>query len=396
MAFTALHVHTEYSLLDGAAKIGDLVARAEELGMDSLAITDHGNLFGVIEFYLACKERGINPVIGCEVYVSPGSRFDREPKERSEDVSDSKYFHLILLAENQTGYENLMKLVSRGYTEGFYYKPRVDMELLEKYHEGLICLSACLAGEVARYLGSDHYEDAKAAALRYLKIFGEGNYFLELQDHGIPLQKQVNAGLLRLSKETGIPLVATNDSHYVREEDWQFHDILLCVQTGKKLNDQDRLRYEKGQFCLKSEAEMRALFPYAPDAVERTHEIAERCHVEFEFGKLKLPKYHPLPEGMTAYEYLEENDLLMSIRDEIENPNKDEAISQLEILARRGYFPLPEYDFQQTYDSDGNPIWDCNCIIEGVERTASAKSSSKKDAKKQAAFEMLQYVLEAL
>ncbi|MBO4389234.1 MAG: DNA polymerase III subunit alpha [Lachnospiraceae bacterium] len=306
MAFTALHVHTEYSLLDGAAKIGDLVARAEELGMDSLAITDHGNLFGVIEFYLACKERGINPVIGCEVYVSPGSRFDREPKERSEDVSDSKYFHLILLAENQTGYENLMKLVSRGYTEGFYYKPRVDMELLEKYHEGLICLSACLAGEVARYLGSDHYEDAKAAALRYLKIFGEGNYFLELQDHGIPLQKQVNAGLLRLSKETGIPLVATNDSHYVREEDWQFHDILLCVQTGKKLNDQDRLRYEKGQFCLKSEAEMRALFPYAPDAVERTHEIAERCHVEFEFGKLKLPKYHPLPEGMTAYEYLEE------------------------------------------------------------------------------------------
>ena len=298
MEFTHLHVHTEYSLLDGSNKINEYVARVKELGMDSAAITDHGVMFGCIDFYRAAKAAGIKPILGCEVYVAPGSRFDKEIG-REED----RYYHLVLLAENQEGYQNLMKIVSAGFVDGFYYKPRVDLEILEKYHEGIIALSACLAGEVARSITKGFYEESKKAALRYEEIFGKGNFFLELQDHGIPEQHRVNQQLVRMSRETGIELVATNDIHYTYSTDAEAHDILLCVQTGKRLQDEDRMRYEGGQYYVKSVEEMAALFPYAPQALENTHKIAERCNVEIEFGVTKLPKFD-VPEGYTAWEYL--------------------------------------------------------------------------------------------
>ena len=298
MAFTHLHVHTEYSLLDGSSKIGELAARAKELGMDSMAITDHGVMYGVIDFYRAARAAGIKPIIGCEVYVSPGSRFDRETVH-----GEDRYYHLVLLAENNTGYQNLMKIVSKGFVDGFYYKPRIDEEVMREYHEGIIALSACLAGEVPRYLEKGLYEEAKEAARRHLEIFGEGNYFLELQDHGIPLQRQVNQGIMRLSKELNIPLVATNDCHYINAEDWEAHDILLCIQTGKKVSDENRMRYEGGQYYVKSEEEMRQLFPYAPEAIENTHKIAERCNVEIEFGVTKLPRFD-VPDGYDSWGYL--------------------------------------------------------------------------------------------
>ena len=298
MEFTHLHVHTEYSLLDGSNKIKEYVARVKELGMDSAAITDHGVMYGVIDFYRAAREAGINPILGCEVYVAPGSRFDREVGS-----GDDRYYHLVLLAENNQGYSNLMKIVSKAFVEGFYYKPRVDLELLEKYHEGIIALSACLAGEVARYLARGMYEDAKIAALRYQDIFGKGNFFLELQDHGIPEQQTVNQQLLRMHRETGIDLVATNDVHYTMAEDAEPHDVLLCLQTQKKLSDENRMRYEGGQYYVKSPEEMARLFPYALEALENTHRIAERCHVEIEFGVTKLPKYD-VPDGLTSWEYL--------------------------------------------------------------------------------------------
>ena len=298
MEFTHLHVHTEYSLLDGSNKINEYVARVKELGMDSAAITDHGVMFGCIDFYRAAKAAGIKPILGCEVYVAPGSRFDKEIG-REED----RYYHLVLLAENQEGYQNLMKIVSTGFVDGFYYKPRVDLEILEKYHEGIIALSACLAGEVARDITKGFYEESKKAALRYEEIFGKGNFFLELQDHGIPEQHRVNQQLVRMSRETGIELVATNDIHYTYSTDAEAHDILLCVQTGKRLQDEDRMRYEGGQYYVKSVEEMAALFPYAPEALENTHKIAKRCNVEIEFGVTKLPKFD-VPEGYTAWEYL--------------------------------------------------------------------------------------------
>ena len=301
MAFTHLHVHTEYSLLDGSGKIKEIVARAAELGMDSLAITDHGAMYGVIDFYKAARAAGIHPVLGCEVYVAPGSRFDREAGRGAED---DRYYHLVLLAENDLGFANLGKLVSRGYTEGFYYRPRIDKEILREYHEGIIALSACLAGEVQRLIVRGQYEDAKRTALEYQEIFGEGNYFLELQDHGIPAQRLVNQSLLQMSRETGIPLVATNDVHYVRAEDAEAHDILLCIQTAKTVQDEDRLRYEGGQYYLKSEEEMRSLFPYAAEALENTHRIAQRCQVEIEFGVTKLPEYDIPPEYPDAFAYL--------------------------------------------------------------------------------------------
>jgi len=300
MNFTHLHVHTEYSLLDGSNKIKEYVDRVRELGMDSAAITDHGVMYGVIDFYRAARAAGINPILGCEVYVAPGSRFDREAGS-----GDDRYYHLVLLAENNQGYSNLMKIVSKGFVEGFYYKPRVDLSLLEKYHEGIIALSACLAGEVARFLTRGMYEDAKKAALRYQDIFGKGNFFLELQDHGIPEQQNVNQQLLKMHRETGIELVATNDVHYTLAEDAQPHDVLLCLQTGKKLADEDRMRYEGGQYYVKSPEEMERLFPYAPEALENTHKIAQRCHVEIEFGVTKLPKFD-VPEGYTSWEYLNE------------------------------------------------------------------------------------------
>lgn len=298
MGFTHLHVHTEYSLLDGASKIKELVHYTKELGMDSIAITDHGVMYGVIDFYRACKSEGIKPIIGCEVYVSPGSRFDREVSK-----GENRYYHLVLLAENDLGYHNLMKIVSRGFTEGYYYKPRIDRELLEEFHEGIIALSACLAGEVATYLRMGLYDEAKKAALDHREIFGEDNYFLELQDHGLSEQTLVNQGLMRLHDETGIPLVATNDLHYVKKEDAAAHDVLLCIQTGKKVSDEDRMRYEGGQFYLKSPEEMEELFPYAKEAIDNTGIIANRCNVEIIFGEQKLPKFE-VPDGFTSESYL--------------------------------------------------------------------------------------------
>ena len=298
MAFTHLHVHTEYSLLDGSNKIKEYVKRVKELGMDSAAITDHGVRYGVIDFYKACKAEGINPILGCEVYVAPNSRFDKELTG-----GEDRYYHLVLLAENNKGYENLMKIVSRGFTEGYYYKPRVDMELLQEYHEGIIALSACLAGEVQRYIQKGLVDEAKKAALKYQDCFGKGNYFLELQDHGLPEQKLVNTTLLQMSRELDIPMVVTNDVHYTYADDVKPHDILLCLQTGKKLSDEDRMRYEGGQYYVKSEEEMKGLFPYAWEAVENTQRIADRCHVEIEFGVTKLPKFD-VPEGYNSWTYL--------------------------------------------------------------------------------------------
>ncbi|WP_312432384.1 DNA polymerase III subunit alpha [Lacrimispora sp.] len=298
MAFTHLHVHTEYSLLDGSCKIKELVARAKELGMDSMAITDHGVMYGVIDFYRAAREAGIKPIIGCEVYVTSGSRFDRETVG-----GEDRYYHLVLLAENNQGYQNLMKIVSKGFVDGFYYKPRVDYEILKEYSEGIIALSACLAGEVQRLVGRGQYEKGREAALRYQEIFGKGNFYLELQDHGIPAQNTVNQNLLRMSQETGIDLVATNDIHYTYAEDATPHDILLCIQTGKKVADENRMRYEGGQYYCKSEEEMRELFSYAAEAIDNTYKIAERCNVEIEFGVTKLPKYD-VPEGYDSWTYL--------------------------------------------------------------------------------------------
>ena len=299
MSFAHLHVHTEYSLLDGSNKIKEYVARVKELGMNSAAITDHGVMYGVIDFYREARKQGINPILGCEVYVAPNSRFDREVTG-----GDDRYYHLVLLAENNEGYENLTKIVSKGFVEGYYYKPRVDKELLRTYHKGIIALSACLAGEVPRYLTKGMYEEAKDRALEYQEIFGKGNYFLELQDHGIPDQQLVNQQLMKLSQETGIELVATNDVHYTYADDAKAHDILLCIQTGKKLSDENRMRYEGGQYYVKSEEEMAALFPYARQALENTQKIADRCSVEIEFGVTKLPKYD-VPEGYTSWEYLQ-------------------------------------------------------------------------------------------
>ncbi len=299
MSFAHLHVHTEYSLLDGSNKIKECIKRVKELGMDSVAITDHGVMYGVIDFYRAAKAEGINPIIGCEVYVAPNSRFDKELSG-----GEDRYYHLVLLAENNTGYHNLMKIVSKGFTEGYYYKPRVDMEILKQYHEGIIALSACLGGEVQRYIQKGLIGEAEKAALRYENCFGKDNFFLEMQDHGIPVQRTVNTELLAMSQRLEIPMVVTNDIHYSMADDEKSHDILLCIQTGKKLSDENRMRYEGGQYYIKSEEQMRQLFPFALEALENTQRIADRCKVEIEFGVSKLPKYN-VPEGYTAYEYLE-------------------------------------------------------------------------------------------
>lgn len=298
MSFVHLHTHTEYSLLDGSNKIKAYVKKCLDMGMTAAAITDHGNMYGVTKFYDECMAQGLKPVIGCEVYVAPGSRFDREVVK-----GEDRYYHLILLAENDQGYHNLIKIVSAGYVDGFYYKPRVDFEILEKYHEGLICLSACLAGEVARALARGEYDEAKKVALKYRDTFGANNYFLEMQDHGIAEQKDVNQGLLRLSKETGIPLVATNDCHYTNKEDAASHDVLLCIQTAAKLDDEDRMRFETEEFYVKSEEEMLELFPYAKEAVYRTQEIADRCNVEIKYHIAGLPPFD-VPEGYDTWTYL--------------------------------------------------------------------------------------------
>ncbi len=298
MAFSHLHVHTEYSLLDGSNKITEYVKRVKELGMNAAAITDHGVMYGVIDFYRAANEAGIKPILGCEVYVAPDSRFDREIGDNSD-----RYYHLVLLAENNKGYSNLMKIVSRGFTEGFYYKPRVDLEVLREFSEGIIALSACLAGAVPRAITRGDMNEARKMCLTYQEIFGKDNFFLELQDHGIPLQQTVNSALLTLSAELSIPLVATNDVHYTYADDVKPHDILLCLQTGKKLSDEDRMRYEGGQYYVKSEDEMRLLFPYAHEALDNTQKIADRCNVEIEFGVTKLPHFE-VPEGYDSWTYL--------------------------------------------------------------------------------------------
>ena len=333
MSFAHLHVHTEYSLLDGSNKIKEYVARVKELGMNSAAITDHGVMFGCIDFYKAAKEAGIKPILGCEVYVAPGSRFDRETVKGEE-----RYYHLVLLAENDLGYSNLTKIVSKGYVDGFYYKPRVDMEILQQYHEGIIALSACLAGEVPRYLVRNFYEEGKKAALRYQEIFGKGNFFLELKDHGIPEQRLVNQQLMRMSQETGIELVATNDVHYTYESDADSHDILLCIQTGKKVSDEDRMRYEGGQYYVKSEEEMRSLFPYALQALENTQKIADRCEVNIEFGVTKLP-WFDVPEGYTAWEYLNKlcREGLERLYDPVTEELKERLDYELNTIRTMGY-----------------------------------------------------------
>ncbi len=354
MSFVHLHTHTEYSLLDGSNKIKEYVARVKELGMNAAAITDHGVMYGVIDFYKACKAADINPLLGCEVYVAPGSRFDREAGRGEE-----RYYHLILLAENHTGYANLVKIVSKGFTEGYYYKPRVDLEVLQQYHEGIICASACLAGEVARALERDDYAGAKEAALRYEKIFGKGNFFLELQDHGIPAQQRVNAGLLRLSQETGIGLIATNDCHYTYASDAEAHDILLCIQTAAKLSDENRMRYDGGQYYVKSEAEMRELFPYALQAVENTQKIADRCHVEIEFGNTKLPRFD-VPDGYTSLEYLKK---LCYDGLKVRYPGnwqelQDKLAYELDIIERMGYvdYFLIVWDYINYARTHGIPV----------------------------------------
>ena len=354
MSFTHLHVHTEYSLLDGSNKIKEYVSRVKELGMNSAAITDHGVMYGVIDFYKAARAAGIKPILGCEVYVAPGSRFDRELSH-----GDDRYYHLVLLAENNKGYQNLMKIVSKGFVEGYYYKPRVDMEVLETYHEGIIALSACLAGEVQRYLVRGLYEEAKETAYKYEKCFGKGNFFLELQDHGIPEQKTVNAGLMRMSQETGIELVATNDVHYTYAEDAEPHDILLCLQTGKKLSDENRMRYEGGQYFVKSEEEMRALFPYAAQAIDNTQKIADRCQVEIEFGVTKLPHFD-VPEGYDSWTYLNKlchEGLVRRYPDKHEEllPKLDYELSVIQKMGYVDYF-LIVWDFINYARTHGIPV----------------------------------------
>ena len=299
MSFVHLHTHTEYSLLDGSNKIKKYVSRVKELGMDAAAITDHGVMYGVIDFYKECIDKGIKPIIGCEVYVAPGSRHDKEASH-----GDDRYHHLILLAENNTGYQNLIKIVSIGFIEGYYYKPRVDKEVLRQYHEGLICSSACLAGEIAGFLQRRMTDEAEKAALEYLDIFGEGNFYLELQDHLDGEQTLVNQMLIQMSRKLSIPLIATNDCHYTYPEDAKAHDVLLCIQTGKKVGDTDRMRYKGGQYYVKSEEEMRELFSFIPEALDNTCSIAERCNVEIKFHETKLPHFDIPEEFSNSKEYL--------------------------------------------------------------------------------------------
>ena len=297
--FVHLHTHTEFSLLDGAARITNLIKKAKELGMDSLAITDHGAMYGVVDFYKEAISNGIKPIIGCEVYVAPRTRFDKTHEY------DSKYSHLILLAENEEGYKNLIKIVSAGFTEGFYYKPRVDFDILKENHRGLIVLSACLAGELPKAILNGDYNGAKEIAQKYIDIFGKENYFIEIQDHGIADQKRSNPELIRLAKELGVGLVATNDIHYVEKKDAEAQDVLMCIQMDRTVDDPDRMKFETEEFYLKSPEEMKRLFSYVPEAIENTVKIAERCNVDFDFKTRHLPSY-AVPDNKKPFEYLRE------------------------------------------------------------------------------------------
>ena len=330
MSFAHLHLHTEYSLLDGACRINDLVKRVKELGQNAVAITDHGNMYGVINFYKACKKEGIKPIIGCEVYVAKRRASDKTP------ALDRHYNHLVLLCENETGYRNLMKLVSLALTEGYYYKPRIDIEILKKYHEGLIGLSACLAGEIPQALINNNYAEAKSIALRYKDIFGENNFFLELQNHGIREEVLIESGIIKLSRECNIPLVATNDCHYIRQEDSHLHHVLLCIQTAKTIKDELPLAFPTNQFYIKSEDEMLMLFD--KEAVENTQRIADRCNVEIEFGKLKLPAFD-VPDNKNHLEYFRERcyDGLKKRYANIDKTLTDRLEYEIDTVSKMGY-----------------------------------------------------------
>ena len=333
LGFVHLHIHSEYSLLDGANRIKDLPVRAKELGMNAIAITDHGVMFGAIDFYKACKANGVKPIIGCEVYVAPRGRKDKEPK------IDEKYNHLILLAKNNEGYKNLAKLVSLGFIEGFYYKPRIDKEILEKYHEGIICLSACLAGEVNQAILNNNIEEAKKVALWFKNLFGE-DYYLEVQNNGIKEQVLVNQKLVDLSRELNIPLVATNDAHYLKKEDAYNHEVLLCIQTGKKMTDEDRMRFDTDELYVKSPEEMIEYFKNIPEAIENTVKIAEKCNVEFEFGHTILPNYDVPEQYSTHYDYLEsltQAGLAKRYGQNITKEIQERAQYELSVIKKMGY-----------------------------------------------------------
>ena len=357
MAFTHLHVHSEYSLLDGMSKINKAPEYVKSLGMDSLAITDHGVMFGIIDFYKSCKKSGIKPIIGCEVYVAPRTRFDKDP-DRDRNMN-----HLILLAENMIGYKNLTKLVSAAFTEGFYFKPRVDKELLREHSEGIICLSACLAGAIPRKILNGDYSGAKAEALELRDIFGKDNFYLEIQNHFLDDDKPATQGLVKLSEEIGAPLVATNDAHYIKKSDAKAHDVLLAIQTGSTVDDENRMRFANDEFYLKSESEMMELFPDHPEAIENSHKIAERCNVEFEFGEYHLPEFVP-PEGMTNKDYLRN-----LCYDGLERRYGSEALqdgskyrdrleSELEVIEKMGYveYFLIVWDFIHYAKSNDIPV----------------------------------------
>ena len=354
MAFAHLHVHTEYSLLDGACRIEKLLDTAKALGQSAVAITDHGCMYGVVDFYKAAKKRGIKPIIGCEVYVAKRTRFDKVHE------LDGENRHLVLLCENETGYRNLAALVSKAWVEGFYNKPRVDLELLQEYHEGLIALSACLAGEIPRALSRGDYPEAKAAALRYGEIFGEGNFFLELQDHGLPEQKRINPQIIRLSRETGIPLVCTNDCHYIAPEDSKMHHVLICIQTGRTVEDEGTLEFGSEEFYLKSQEEMAALFPDVPEAIENTGKIADRCNVELEFGKTKLPAF-TTPDGsdnQAFFQKLCREGLVRRYGDGVTQELRDRLEYEMDTIAQMGYvnYYLIVWDFIRYAQSVGIPV----------------------------------------
>lgn len=352
MPFTHLHVHTEYSLLDGACRIEEIAAAAKRKGFSSLAVTDHGVMYGVIDFYRACKKEGIHPVIGCEVYVAPRSRFDKNPAER--------YYHMVLLCENNTGYRNLIKLVSLGFTEGFYSKPRIDDELLEEYHEGLICLSACLAGEIPQRLLQNDYQGARSKAEYYRDLFGRENFFIELQDHGIDEQQMIIPDLVRIAGETGVGLVATNDCHYIERGDSETHGILLCIQTGSTVDDENKMEFQTDEFYLKTEEEMRALFGRYPDALENTQKIAERCQVSFEFGKRKLPRFE-VPGNEDHLEYFRRSCFDGLHRHYGESPDKslvDRLEYEIKTISDMGFvdYYLIVNDFVQYAKRHGIPV----------------------------------------
>ena len=354
MAFAHLHVHTEYSLLDGACRMERLLDAAKEMGQTAVAITDHGCMYGVVEFYKAAKKRGIQPILGCEVYVARRTRFDKVHE------LDGENRHLVLLCENETGYHNLLALVSKAWVEGFYSKPRVDLDLLREHHEGLIALSACLAGEIPRALTRGDYEGAREAALRYEGIFGRGNFYLELQDHGMAEQKRINPQLIRLSRETGIPLVATNDCHYIAPEDSRMHRVLLCIQTGRTIEDENAMEFGSEEFYFKSEEEMRALFPDVPEAADNTVKIAQRCQVELEFGKTKLPAFFT-PDGSDNLEFFHRLCQEGLARRYGENPPqeyRDRLEYEIRVISQMGYvnYYLIVWDFIRYARSVGIPV----------------------------------------